>query len=326
MKKILNSRNTGLLLGFAVLLVVAAVLTPSMFSVNSIMSMLQNNAVYALLAAGMMIVVITGGIDLSVASTMSLAGVVCSKLMSENRDIPAIVWVLLGITAGALCGAFNGFIVGYLKMVPMIATLGTMYIYRGFAFLASGGNWWFPHQFTDGYVNYAIGKTAGIANILWITVLVYVLTGIFLNYMAAGRRVYAVGTNRESARVAGIKEPKVTFMAFTICGALAGLAGMLYTANYAICNYGMGDGYEMQAIAICILGGVSITGGRGKIDGVIIGVLMMSVISYFISLLPGLSVWQDAIRGAIILVAVAINIYTVKSSERRVLKERGALI
>ncbi len=325
-KKVMNSRNTGLLIGFAVLLIVAGILTPSMFSMNSIMNMLQNNAVYALLAVGMMVIIITGGIDLSVASTMSLAGVVCSKLMSENMDVPAFVWVLLGLAIGAVCGAFNGFIVGYLRMVPMIATLGTMYIYRGFAFLASGGNWWFPHQFTDAYVNFAIGKTLGISNILWITVVVYIIIGVFLGYMSAGRRVYAIGTNKESAKVAGIKEAKVTFMAFTIGGALAGLAGMLYTANYAICNYGMGDGYEMQAIAICILGGVSITGGRGKIDGVVIGVLMMSVISYFISLLPGLSVWQDAIRGAIILVAVAINIYAVKSSEKRILKERGALI
>ena len=115
-------------------------------------------------------------------------------------------------------------------------------------------------------------------------------------------------------------------MAFTICGALAGLSGMLYTANYSICYYGMGEGYEMQAIAICILGGVSITGGRGKIDGVIIGFLMMSVITYFISLLPGLSVWQDAIQGAIIIIAVGINLFTLRSSEKRVLKERGALI
>lgn len=325
-KKVMNSRNTGLLIGFAVLLVIAAVLTPSMYSSASIMNMLQNNAVYALLAAGMMLVIITGGIDLSVASTLSLAGVICSRLMSENMGVPVIVWILLGIVVGTICGAFNGFLIGYLKMVPLIATLGTMYIYRGFAFLFSGGNWWFPHQFTESYVNVAIRRTFGITNILWLTVIVYIFVGNFLNHMTPGRRIYAIGTNKESAKVAGIKEARITFMAYTICGSIAGFAGMLYTANYAICNYGMGDGYEMQAIAICILGGVSITGGRGKIDGVVIGVLMMSVITYFISLLPGLSVWQNAIRGAIILIAVAINIYTAKSAEKRVLKERGALI
>jgi len=325
-KKLLGSRNTGLLIGFAVLLIVAAILTPSMYSVNSIMSMLQNNAVYALLAVGMMVVIITGGIDLSVASTLSLAGIVCTKYAEMNPNLPVITWILLGIVVGAVCGAINGFLVGYLKMVPLIATLGTMYIYRGLSFLMSGGNWWFPHQYTEGYVNIAIGKTLGMSNILWIVVIVYIVMGIFLNYMTAGRRIYAIGTNKESSQVAGINEAKVTCMAFTICGILSGLAGMLYTANYAIGNYGMGDGYEMQAIAICILGGVSINGGKGKIDGVIIGVLMMSVIAYFISLLPGLSVWQNAIRGAIIIVAVAINLFTAKRAEQRALKERGALI
>lgn len=326
LKRMMNARNTGLLVGFAILLIVAYIITPSMYSFNSILSMLQNNAVYALLAVGMMLVLITGGIDLSVASTLGLSGVICSSLMSDNTQLPAFLWVLLGILIGMLCGALNGFLVGYLKMVPMIATLGTMYIYRGFAFLASGGKWWFPHQFTQGYLNFATGKIFGIYNILWITVLIFIIVGIFLNYMVPGRRIYAIGTSKESSKVSGINEAKVTFMAFTICGGLAGLAGMLYTANYAICNYGMGEGYELQAIAICILGGVSITGGRGRIDGVLIGVLMMSVITYFISLLPGLSVWQDAIQGGIIIVAVAINMFTTKLNEKRVLKERGTLI
>jgi len=326
LKKLISSRNIGLLIGFFILLVVAAIVTPSMFSVNSILSMLQNNAVYALLAVGMMMVVITGGIDLSIASTLSLSGVVCFTLMSKNMEIPTIVWVLLSLLIGAACGALNGLIVGYFKMVPMIATLGTMYIYRGLAFLASGGNWGFPHQFTDSYLAFAAGKTLGLYNILWIVILVFILAGLFLGYTSPGRRIYAIGTNKESAKVAGIKEERITFMAFTICGMLAGLAGMLYTANYAICYYGMAEGYEMIAIAICILGGVSITGGQGRIDGVIIGFLLMSVITYFISLLPGLSVWQDAIQGGIIIVAVAINLFTNYSARKRVLKERGALL
>lgn len=325
-KKLINGRNNGLLIAFAALLIVAAIITPSMYSVTSIMNMLQNNAVYMLLAVGMMLVIITGGIDLSVASTLGLTGVICSSLMSKNMGVPAFVWVLLSILIGALCGAFNGFIVGYLKMVPMIATLGTMYIYRGFAFLASGGEWWFPHQFTEGYLKFATGKIFGLYNILWITIAIFIIAGIFLGFTAKGRRIYAIGTSKESAKVAGINEAKTTFMAFTLCGALAGLAGMLYTANYAISYYGMGEGYEMIAIAICILGGVSISGGKGRIDGVIIGALMMSVITYFISLLPGLSVWQNAIQGGIIIVAVAINLFTNYSARKRVLKERGALI
>lgn len=324
--KMAESRNFGLVLGLVVLLIIAAIITPSMYSMTSLMNMLQNNAVYGLLAIGQMMVILTGGIDISVGATLSLTGVVCCRLMAENPGVPAVVWILLALVIGALCGAFNGLLVGYFKMVPMIATLGTMYAFRGFSFLFSGGKWWFPHQFTEGYLKFATMRIVGIPAILWILVLMFALAILFLGYTSKGRRIYAIGTNRESSRVAGIREEKVVFLAMTLCGMLAGLAGMLYTANYATCSYSIGESYEMTAIAICILGGVSISGGKGKVDGVIIGFLMMSVITYFISLLPGLSVWSDAIQGAIIIAAVALNIYTERSSEKRALKERSALI
>ncbi|HEY9574519.1 MAG TPA: ABC transporter permease [Lachnospiraceae bacterium] len=326
LSKIAENRNFGLLLGLLVLLIIAAIITPSMYSVTSITNMLQNNAVYGLLAIGEMMIILTGGIDISIGAILSLSGVVCCRLMAENPGMPSITWVILALLIGAVCGAFNGLLVGYFKMVPMIATLGTMYAFRGFSFLFSGGQWWFPHQFTQGYQDFATKKIVGIPSILWILVLMFILAGLFLGHTTRGRRIYAIGTHRESSKVAGIKEEKVVFLAMTICGMLSGLAGMLYTANYATCSYSIGDAYEMTAIAICILGGVSISGGKGKIDGVVIGFLMMSVITYFISLLPGLSVWSDAIQGAIIIAAVALNIFTERSAVRRALKERGALI
>ncbi|PHV70248.1 hypothetical protein CS063_11305 [Sporanaerobium hydrogeniformans] len=319
-------KQFGLLICLGILLAAAALLTPSMFTLDSIISMLRNNAVYALLASGMMLVILTGGIDLSVASTLALTGVVTSVLMNKNPSIPAIFWVILAVVVGSLCGFINGFLVGKLKMIPLIATLGTMYVYRGLAFLMSGGNWLFPHQFTEGYVAFADKRILGVHSIIWFTVIVFILGGIFLGYTRPGRRIYAIGTNQDSAVISGIKPANIKMLAYSIAGALAGLAGMLYTANFSICYYGMGEGFEMQAIAICILGGVSITGGKGRIDGVVIGTLIMSIISYFISLLPGLSVWQDAIQGAIIIIAVGINIYVLKTGEKNILKERGKLI
>lgn len=324
--RIVENRNFGLGLGLVVLLIMVKILTPSMYSFDSITSMLQNNAVYGILAIAEMMVILTGGIDISIGSTLSLVGVLCCRMMAENPDIPAVVWVLLSLVVGAMCGAFNGLIVGYFKMVPMIATLGTMYIFRGLAFLVSGGQWWFPHQFTEEYLKFATMKFAAIPSILFIVLIVFIAAAVFLGYTSKGRRIYAIGTNKESSRIAGIKEARVTFLAMLLCGMLAGLSGMLYTANYATCSYGIGEGYEMTAIAICILGGVSIRGGKGRVDGVFLGFLMMSIITYFISLLPGLSVWSDAIQGAIIIAAVVLNLYTERSSERRALKERGALI
>lgn len=326
MKKLLHSRNTGLIVVLILLLVMARILTPNMFSVQAIINMLQNNSVYALLAVGEMVVILTSGIDISIASLLAFVGIVTTSLSCANPGIPGVTWFILAIVLGALCGALNGALVGYLHMVPMICTLGTMYIFRGLAFAVSGGQWWFAASYLDSYRVFAIAKILGIPAIVWIAVIVMVLVGLFLGYTAPGRRIYAIGTSRESSAVAGIKEPTVTFYAYIICGVLAGLAGMLYTANYAGGYYGMAEGFEMTAIAICVLGGVSINGGKGRIDGVAIGVLIMCVITNFISMIPGMSVWQKALQGAIIIVAVIINYFTERTAEKRALKERGALI
>lgn len=328
MKKLLKSRNTGLIVVLIILLVIAWFVTPGMFTVKSFINMLQNNTIYALLAIAEMVVILTGGIDISIASMLAFVGITSTALASANPGVPGIVWVLFSIVLGALCGALNGFLIGYLHMVPMICTLGTMYIFRGLAFVVSSGQWWFAAQYEElnGYRVFAINTILGLPVILWITIILFVVIGLFLGYTSAGRRIYAIGTSRESAEVAGIKEAKVTFYSFTICGAITGLAGMLYTANYAIGYYGMADGFEMTAIAICVLGGVSITGGKGRMDGVAIGAVIMSVVTYFISMIPGMSVWQKALQGSIIIVAVAINYFTGVSAKKQALKERSALI
>ncbi len=208
MKKVFGYRNIGLVFGLIGLMILAGIITPSMFSLNTIISMLRNNAVYVFLAMGMMVVLVTGGIDLSVGSILALSGVVCTSLMSSHMEIPNFVWVLLSLVIGIICGAFNGFVVGYLKVVPMIATLGTMYIYRGFAFLLSGGNWWFPHQISEGYQAWAGKQILGVPSILWIAAVVFLTAYWYLSYRTTGRRIYAIGTNVESAKVAGIKEAR----------------------------------------------------------------------------------------------------------------------
>lgn len=326
MKKLMKSRNTGLVIVLILLLAVARVITPGMFTVNSIINMLQNNGVYALLAVGEMVVILTGSIDISIASQLAFVGIVTTSLSCDNPGIPGFVWVLVALALGALCGALNGFLVGYLHMVPMICTLGTMYIFRGLAFVVSGGQWWFAAHYLDSYRFWAIHRIAGIPLLMIIVILIMIAVGLFLGYTAPGRRIYAIGTSRESSAVAGIKEGTVIFYSYVICGMLAGLAGMMYTANYAGGYYGMGESFEMTAIAICVLGGVSINGGKGRMDGVAIGVLIMAVVTYFISMIPGMSVWQKALQGGIIIVAVAINYFTERSAEKQALKERGALI
>ncbi|MCR4907355.1 MAG: ABC transporter permease [Lachnospiraceae bacterium] len=324
--RLTGSRNFGLVVVLIIIIIIAAIITPSIFKPNTFIGMIQNNAVYGLLAVAEMLVIITGGIDISIGAILAFVGVVTTRYMSENMDVPSFVWVLVALAVGLLCGMVNGLLVGYLHIVPMIATLGTMYIYRGMAFLVSQGKWWMPHQITESYQNWAVKKIAGLPGIIWILILMFIIFGFFLAYTTYGRRIYAIGTSRESSAVAGIKDSVVIFRSMALCGMLAGLAGMLYTANYATCVYTIGSSYEMTAIAICVLGGVSITGGRGRMDGVVIAFILMSFITQFISLLPGLSVWSNAIQGAIIIGAVGLNFFTIHQAEKRALKERSELI
>ncbi len=324
--RLTGSRNFGLVIMFIAIVFLAMIITPSIFKPNTFIGMIQNNAVYGLLAVAEMLVIITGGIDISIGAILAFVGGVTTRYMSQHMEWPAFVWVLLAMAVGLLCGLLNGVLVGYLHIVPMIATLGTMYIFRGLAFLISGGQWWMPHQISQEYQNFAVKKIIGIPAIIWILVILFIVFGFFLSYTTHGRRIYAIGTSRESSAVAGIKDSAVICRSMALCGMLAGLAGMLYTANYATYVYNIGESYEMTAIAICVLGGVSITGGRGRMDGVVIAFILMSFITQFISLLPGLSVWSNAIQGAIIIGAVGLNFFTIRQAEKRALKERSKLI
>ena len=162
---------------------------------------------------------------------------------------------------------FNGLLVGYFKMVPMIATLGTMYIFRGFSFLFSGGEWWFPHQFTEGYMAFATKKILrDPIDLMDSDHCIHIGDPVPRIYIERTTDLRDRYQSESPRRLPVSNSQGVVFLAMTLCGMLAGLSGMLYTANYATCSYMIGDAYEMTAIAICILGGVSIVGGKGKVD------------------------------------------------------------
>lgn len=319
-KKLTSYREFGLILAFAALLIIAAFITPDMYQPASLHQMLRNYAVYGILAVGMMAVIITGGIDLSIGSTLAFSGIVASQLMLNGA--PVVVCILGGVAIGAICGLINGFLVGKLRVIPLIATLSTMYIFRGIAYIDSGGAWLMPNVFKPDFTVVAMGTPLGIYNILVIYIAVLIVFGIFFSKMKLGRRIYAVGSNEESAQVAGISIGNVKMAAYLIMGILAGLSGFLYVANYSVWEPQTGTGIEMEVIAICILGGVNIMGGSGKIGGLIISTLLMSVLSYFLSMLPGMSVWKMALQGAIIIIAVGINIVTNKLATASALKAR----
>ena len=319
-KKITAYREFGLLLAFAAILVIAAFVTPKMFQFESLHQMLRNYAIFGILAIGMLGVMLTGGIDLSVGSTLALSGLVSTQLMVGGIPVPFCI--LSAVCVGLLCGLLNGMLVGKAKMLPLIATLATMYIIRGVAYILCKGKWMMPNIYVHEYTIVALGKPLALYNILVIYIIVLLVASVFYSQIRLGRRIYAVGTNPDSALVTGVNVGTIQLAAYLIMGALVGLGGFLYTSNYAVWEPQTGSGFEMEVIAICVLGGVSLAGGVGKVGGVFIATLLMSVVSYFLSMLPGMSVWKMGLQGALIIVAVAVNILTAKLSVASVLKAR----
>lgn len=323
LKRIVKDRSFGLVIACVILVILATWLTPTLMTGSSINGMLRNNAIFGIMSIGMLMVLVTRGIDLSIAATMVFSGLIIAMINADHPEVPIVVLVLLSIAMGTVIGMYNGFLVSKLKLLPIIVTLSTLYVVRGLGFILSDSRWIVPGDFSSSYKSFASGNILGINNLVVLAVTMFIIFYIILAHFGFGRRVYAVGSSPNSALVTGINNDRIIFAVYTIMGAISGFAGFLYTANYAIAQSTMAMGMEMDVIAICILGGVSINGGTGRISGIIIATLLFALISSFLSMLPGLSIWTDAIKGAIIIGAVILNIYTTRSSNRRVLKQRN---
>lgn len=323
LKGIVKDRSFGLVMACIVLLLMAWRLTPQLLTGDAINDMLKNNAISGILAIGMLMVLVTRGIDLSIAATMVFSGLVISIINADHPTVPIALLVLISVAIGSVIGLYNGLLISKLKLLPIIATLSTLYVIRGLGYIVSDSRWIVPANFTDGYKAFATGKIFGINHLIITAIVLFVIFWVILSYMRFGRRIYAIGSSPKSAEVTGINSVFVTICVYTIMGAIAGLAGFLYTSNYAIAQSTMAMGMEMDVIAICILGGVSISGGTGRISGIIVATVLFAIISSFLSMLSGLSIWTDAIKGVIIVSAVILNIYTSRSAKQRALRERN---
>ncbi|MDR1642271.1 MAG: ABC transporter permease [Clostridiales bacterium] len=326
-----NAREICLLAVIALIAVLVNVRSGGNFlAPKNISDMLVETSILAVLAMGMMSVIITGGIDLSVGSTMALAGMVGTTVLRDSMTElgqglhPALV-IALAIGVGMAAGLLNGFLVARLNVLPIIATLGTMNIYRGATYLLSGGKWMLQQNMTVDFMAVATGKAfLGVNNLIWIALAVFAINFYFLGYTRTGRRIYAVGNSKESAEVSGINTKAVTILAYVITGGLAGLAGILYVCKYAAAQGETATGYELSVIAACVLGGVSISGGLGKAHGAILGALLFGMLNNALPLLKISPFWQEAIRGLIILISIIVNALVSRRSAFKALERRVA--
>lgn len=308
-------KDFGLIIIFLVLVLVLAVISGGAFvKPGNMISVLKQTAVNGILAMGMAFVILSGGIDLSVGSTVGLTGVVACMLAHPMvagvadgpGQYPLIVPVLAALAVGALIGALNGVGIAYGTIPPFIVTLGMMTIVRGLALIISGGSPVF--DVTSGFEAIASLKFGGIPVLAVYLVIVVAICAFIMQKTVFGRRIYAIGGNETAASVSGINVKKYRVAVYTIAGLLAGLCGLLTASRTITGAPTAGQSYEMDAIAAVVIGGVSMSGGAGKWHGVVIGALMIAVIANGLDIMRVDSNFQPVIKGLIIIFAVLMDI------------------
>lgn len=322
MKRLLKRRELTLVLLIAVLVAAISLRHPAFLRVSNLYDILDDTAILFMVAIGQMMVIVTGGIDLSVSSGIALVGMSVGMLNQYYPGIPIVLIVLISMAMGFVLGAFNGLLVSQAGIPPIITTLGTLSIYRGFVFVLSRGEWVSAHEMSAAFRELPRGAPLGITNLLLCAVLVAVLAALFLTLTRTGREIYGVGGNRVAARYVGISLKRIDFLVFTIGGVIVGLSGLLWVARYASAQNETAAGFHLPTIAACVIGGVSILGGTGTVPGVILGALFLGIINNALPVINLSPFYQMAIQGFVILAAIVVNTLVDQRNQRLMLRRR----
>lgn len=321
MKALFKHRELQLVAVILVMTGLIAIRFPSFVSPASLGNVFNDTSILIILALGQMTVILTKCVDLSTAATLALCGMVAAMLNNLYPDLPVLLLVLVAIVTGALAGAINGLLVWRLDMPPIVVTLGTMTIYRGIIFLISDGKWINAHEMTDAFKSVPRAAVAGIPILSWLALLVIALMAVGLSRLRTGRAFYAVGGNPHAAIYTGIDVGYTRFLSFVLSGALSGLAGYLWIARYAVAYVDIALGFELDVVAACVIGGVSIAGGIGTVYGAVLGALFLGTIKNALPVINISPFWQLAISGTVIILAVAFNARAERRKGRVILKK-----
>lgn len=303
-------RNSMILFALIIMFALLAITSDSFFTSQNIKSVLCQISINGVLAFGMATALIIGGIDLSVGSVMALCGCICVQLI--NMGIPAILSIFLTLLVGLVCGMINGLLAAYTTIPAFIITLATQQCFRGAAYLMTGGK--AISCFDETFCTISTISILGIPLLVYILILVMLVTTVILNRTKFGRGIYATGGNRNAATYSGIKVKKITAWTYVIPGVYAALAGIILASRVYSAQPTAGTGYEGDAIAASVLGGVSFSGGIGSAGGVMIGILIIGFMNNGLNMLKVSSYWQLIAKGLVILAAVYLD--TLKSSKR----------
>lgn len=302
------------LIALVVLCVVLAIISDKFFTAENGLNILRQVSVNVCIAVGMTLIVLMAGIDLSVGSVLALCGAITAGVLKNGIAIPSadlfigftvLGAMICGLIAGSFAGLFNGFVITRFKVPPFVATLAMLTIARGFTMLYTKGH---PiSNLGDGFARIGTGWFLGIPVPVWIAAFVVLLAIFITNNTRTGRYIYAIGGNENAARLSGINITKVKMKVYAIGGALAALGGIIVTSRLNSAQPNAGMSYELDAIAAVVIGGTSLSGGKGSIAGTVLGAIIIGVLNNGLVLLNVSPFWQQVVKGGVILLAVIID-------------------
>lgn len=320
--EILRMREVSLLLVMILLCAVIQWRNNQFLTFNVINGIFKNYAYTMVLSFGMFLVLLIGGIDISVGATLALSGMTSAIMMKEGILTSALSVYAVSTAIGLVCGFLIGLVIAKGRVIPIIATLGFQYIYRGLTYAISDSDWVGTSEMSMEFKQFAQGTTLGINNLICITIVVFVIAFVVLKWTDFGRQIYAVGSNADAAKISGIRIDRVKILVYTINGAIAGLCGSMLVGYYATAQPNMAVNSEMDVIAACVIGGVSLDGGQGSAVGVLLGAITIAIIGKSLSMVGINAFWQQSLKGGIILAAVVVNVLVQRAAERRALEGR----
>lgn len=304
---IFRVRELGII---AVLIVFAAVATsfqPRFMDPQNIKFVFSNTVIYALLALGETVVVVSRNVDISVGSVLGLSAYLSSDMFSRVHGIPIIAVFLVGLAIGLACGAVNGAIVAVARVPSLVVTLATLYIYRALDVLIVGGGMVVASTLPGGFLAIPTTSLGPVPYLAIVVAAVVAASAYILSSFRPGRELYAIGSNPDAARLAGIPTGKRVFWSFVVSGGMAGLVGVLWAATYGTVDSTAGLNYELTVVAAVVVGGVNIFGGRGTVVGAALGALLLATINQALYVLGISSFWDPAIDGALIVLAISLD-------------------
>lgn len=317
-------REAGLVVALTAIVVGVTVLEPRFSSVSNVRQILLSISIIAIVAIGQTLVVLTRNIDLSVASIVGLVAYEVRNILADNPGMSIALAIVIGLLIGAGLGAVNGALVTVGRVPAIVATLGTLYVFRGLTFAIGGGTLITAADAPPDFREIALSRPGGVPMSIIVAIVLGLIVAYLLRFWRIGRQLYAIGSNPDAARPAGIRTGRVVFGAYVACGLLCGVGGVLWGARFGSIDARAASGLELQVVAAVVLGGVNIFGGSGTIVGAMLGAVLLGTIQNALIILRLNQFWIEAISGGAILVAVTVDLLITRRLRRSLTARRAA--